>query len=72
MAYPNPAVNYMQVKFASKSNAVSYKIVNTIGKVVQAGRLDSSNLNISSLNSGIYILEVNDGQKLLKTKIMKK
>ena len=72
LAYPNPAINNVQVKLASKADAVSYRIVNTIGKVVQAGKLTSPNINVSDLNTGMYILEVNDGQKLLKTKLMKK
>ena len=72
MAYPNPATNTVQIKLASESITMTYRIVNTIGKVVQTGRLNSSDLNISKLNTGMYILEVNDGQKLLKTKIMKK
>ncbi|MBA6156765.1 fibronectin type III domain-containing protein [Tenacibaculum sp. S7007] len=72
MAYPNPATNFVQVKLASKADNMTYKIVNTIGRVVQAGRLESSNINVTNLNSGIYILEVNDGQKSLTTKLMKK
>jgi chitodextrinase len=72
IAYPNPAADFVQVKLASKSNNITYKIVNVIGRVVQSGRLDSSNLNVSSLNTGMYILEVNDGQKSLTTKLMKK
>ena len=71
MAYPNPARNYVRVKLASKADAMTYKIVNTIGKVVQAGRLNSNNLDVSRLNTGIYILQVNDGQKSLTTKLMK-
>jgi hypothetical protein len=71
-AYPNPASNFIQVKLASKATNTTYKIVNTIGRVVQAGKLDSSNLDVSRLNSGMYILEVNDGQKSLTTKLLKK
>ncbi len=72
MAYPNPAKDFIQVKLASKATNTTYKIVNTIGRVVQAGKLDSSNLDVSRLNSGMYILEVNDGQKSLTTKLLKK
>ncbi|OSY87004.1 peptidase S8 [Tenacibaculum holothuriorum] len=71
-AFPNPAVDFVQVKLASKADNASYKIVNTIGRVVKAGRLDSGNINVSQLNSGMYILEVNDGQKSLTTKLVKK
>ena len=72
MVYPNPAVNTVEVKFASKADNITYRIVNVIGRVVQTGRLDSSKINVSSLNTGMYILEVNDGQKSLTTKLLKK
>ncbi|MCF2874793.1 MULTISPECIES: M4 family metallopeptidase [unclassified Tenacibaculum] len=71
MTYPNPAKNTIQIKLSSEANNMSYRIVNTIGKIVQVGRLSSSEINVSKLNTGIYILEVNDGQKILKTKLMK-
>ncbi|WP_394801786.1 T9SS type A sorting domain-containing protein [Tenacibaculum ovolyticum] len=29
-------------------------------------------MNVSKLNTGMYILEVNDGQKVLTTKLLKK
>ncbi|MGG8498154.1 T9SS type A sorting domain-containing protein, partial [Tenacibaculum sp. TC6] len=71
MAYPNPAINSVQVKVGFRAEGSTYKIVNTIGSVVQSGKL-SSTLDVSKLNSGIYILEVNDGQKSLTTKLVKK
>ncbi|CAM1370794.1 hypothetical protein TSEDIMI_90001 [Tenacibaculum sediminilitoris] len=72
MAYPNPALDFIQVKFASKADNMTYKVVNTIGRVMKSGRLDTSSIDVSKLNTGIYILEVNDGQKLLTTKVFKK
>ncbi|WP_237277617.1 T9SS type A sorting domain-containing protein, partial [Tenacibaculum ovolyticum] len=72
MAYPNPSVDFIQVKLASESTKMTYKIVNVIGSVVQSGHLDSSSINVSKLNTGMYILEVNDGQKVLTTKLLKK
>ncbi len=72
IAYPNPSVDFIKVKLASKANNMTYKIVNVIGRVVQTGRLDSSNINVTNLTTGMYILEVNDGQKLLTTKLLKK
>lgn len=72
MAYPNPAVDFIQVKLASRADNMTYKIVNTIGRVMKEGRLNSSNIDVSKLNTGMYILQVNDGQKLLTTKVFKK
>ena len=71
-AFPNPAIDFVQVKLASKSNNMTYKIVNTIGRVVKSGYLGEGNINISNLNTGLYILKINDGQKLLTTKLLKK
>ncbi|WP_435260989.1 GEVED domain-containing protein [Tenacibaculum sp. nBUS_03] len=71
MAYPNPATNFIKVTFASKAENMTYRIVNTIGSVVKSGQMKSRNLDVSNLNSGIYMLEVNDGQKSLKTKLIK-
>ncbi|WP_299834036.1 GEVED domain-containing protein [uncultured Tenacibaculum sp.] len=70
-AYPNPAQDYVQIKTNNKSvSLTSYKIVNTIGQVVKAGKLTETNsVNISKLNQGIYVLEVNDGQKSFVTKL---
>ncbi|CAM1350229.1 GEVED domain-containing protein [Tenacibaculum halocynthiae] len=72
MAYPSPATNFVQVKLASRAENSTYRITNTIGSVVLSGDLNSSILNVSKLNSGVYILEVNDGQKSLTTKFIKK
>ncbi|WBX71258.1 GEVED domain-containing protein [Tenacibaculum retecalamus] len=72
MAYPNPSVDFIQVKLASKAKNMTYKIVNAIGRVVQKGKLNSSNIDVTNLTTGMYVLEVNDGQKSLTTKLMKK
>jgi chitodextrinase len=73
MAFPNPATNFVQVKLNSRDTSdATYRVVNTIGQSVLVGRLDSGNINVSKLQTGMYILEVNDGQKLLTTKLVKK
>ncbi|PKH49873.1 peptidase S8 [Tenacibaculum sp. Bg11-29] len=72
IVYPNPSVDFIQVKFASQSANMTYKIVNVVGSIVQSGHLGSSSINVSNLNTGIYILEVNDGQKVLTTRLLKK
>ena len=72
LVYPNPTINNIQVKLASKAEGISYRIINVIGSVVKAGRLNSSLINVSDLNSGVYVIEANDGQKTLQTKFIKK
>ncbi len=70
--YPNPATNNITVRLNSRSLGISYRIVNTIGQAVKQGDLTTETVNVSGLQSGLYLLEVNDGQKLLTTKFVKK
>ena len=70
--YPNPVSDILNIKLSSATASATFKIINVAGKVVKSGALESSQLNISNLHTGMYILEVNDGQKLLQTKILKK
>ncbi|MCD8416711.1 M4 family metallopeptidase [Tenacibaculum finnmarkense genomovar finnmarkense] len=70
--YPNPAVNFVHINVASKAKNTSYKIINITGSTVQKGRLNTAKLNVTNLSSGMYILEVYDGQKVLTTKLLKK
>ncbi len=70
--YPNPSVNFVNVNLASKAKNTSYKIINITGSIVQKGRLNTAKLNVTNLSSGMYILEVYDGQKVLTTKLLKK
>ncbi|UTD16858.1 T9SS type A sorting domain-containing protein [Tenacibaculum mesophilum] len=71
IAYPNPAVSNVTVKFGSNEN-VSYKITNTIGRVVLTGKTVNGTVNVSNLKTGIYLLEANDGKKSETIKLMKK
>jgi hypothetical protein len=39
---------------------------------VDTGELSESGINVSALETGVYILEVNDGQKTVAKKFVKK
>lgn len=71
MTYPNPATSYVRVNLASKAKTSTYRIINVLGESMKEGGLDTY-INTANLNSGVYILEVNDGQKILTTKIIKR
>ena len=71
VAFPNPAKNFIQVRLNSKAENLTYRVVNTLGQVVKHGKLNKNNINVSNLKSGIYVLEVNDGQKSITTKLVK-
>ncbi|MCH2034079.1 MAG: S8 family serine peptidase [Tenacibaculum sp.] len=72
-AYPNPAKDFIQVKSSNRNvGLTSYRIINTIGQTVQSGELTNDRINVSKLGLGMYILEVNDGQKLFNTQLVKR
>ncbi len=69
--YPNPVESTLNVAMFD-NRSVSYKIYNLMGQSLKAGKLNQQELNVSDLSSGLYILEVNDGQKAITKKFAKK
>lgn len=65
--YPNPASNVLHVSNNSSNTLNSITIYNVLGKVVRIERfLNSSGTNtidISQLNSGLYLVKVEDNDK---------
>lgn len=57
--YPNPTSDYLKIENA-KINS-EYQILSLDGKLVQAGKINAnSQLNVSNLAKGIYVLKVNN------------
>lgn len=76
--YPNPATgNELFIKHnTSVKEAVTYTIIDKVGKVVAENKLDRSGttkVNISGLAAGMYLIEISDVQSkpLNKTKFTK-
>ena len=69
--HPNPAVNSLTVSILD-NREVSYKIYNTIGQIIKSDQLKEAEINVSDMVPGLYILEVNDGQKTISKKFIKK
>lgn len=71
MIYPNPVTDGMlNVKVPSEK--ASYSIINLLGQTVLKGEVSQQAINVSSLNSGVYIIEVNDGEEINSQKFIKK
>jgi hypothetical protein len=49
----------------------TYRLVNFLGQQVDAGTLTENGINVSKLGTGVYIIEVNDGQKLALRNLLK-
>ena len=69
--YPNPVVNTLHISLQD-DRTTSFKIYNLLGQEVKSGNASQTEINVSNLNSGIYIFEMNDGQKTITKKFIKK
>ncbi len=76
---PNPATGSTQLLFnANKEGIALVSIVNMTGKSVYSkaisylNGLNITNLDVSNLTSGIYIVTLRDGNTLLQNKLIKK
>ncbi len=68
--YPNPAKSTLNIKVMD-AESVTYRIVNMIGQTVKQGQLIDDMINISNLQSGLYIIEVNDGDEINTKRFIK-
>ncbi|OUR98104.1 hypothetical protein A9Q86_13670 [Flavobacteriales bacterium 33_180_T64] len=68
--YPNPVKgNALFVKLPNNANA-SFRIINMLGQTMMKG--DSvKEINVSNLKSGMYFIEVNDGEEIMTKKFIK-
>lgn len=69
--YPNPVNDILNVPSLKGS---TYNVYSILGQLVQMGTVDSSEkINLESLKSGVYLLELNDGSTAKQTvKIVKR
>ena len=56
--YPNPTLDKIIVP--SEFVDAAYSIYTLTGKLIKYGKLNSNEVRISELNSGIYILKISD------------
>jgi bacillolysin len=70
LIYPNPASTVLNVKMTD-SRKGTYRLINFLGQQVDIGKLSENGINVNALETGIYILEVNDGQKTIAKKFIK-
>ncbi|MFV8358243.1 GEVED domain-containing protein, partial [Flavobacterium sp. XS1P32] len=68
--YPNPTSDFLNIKMADNRNA-TFSIFNFLGQKIETGKISENAINVSKLASGVYLLEVNDGQKNITKKFIK-
>ncbi|RTY95985.1 GEVED domain-containing protein [Flavobacterium sp. GT3R68] len=69
--YPNPVGDLLNVAMVD-NRVVSFRIINYLGQEVASGKVSNNVINVSKLGIGTYIFEVNDGQKTITKKFIKK
>jgi hypothetical protein len=72
--YPNPARNLVSVEGSNDANIVSYKIADLNGRIVKSVETINSTsvqINISDLQSGVYMMTINSDKGSVVKKIIK-
>jgi len=74
--YPNPAQSIINFEASSLQEIIQVNIIDRSGKNVFSERLNlninTNKLDISSLDKGVYILQLNDGNSILSNKFIKR
>ena len=70
LVYPNPSsLGYINIKTQSKG-AISIVIFNVLGEIVLQPMTTTSSVDISSLNTGVYILKIEQGENSITKKLV--
>jgi hypothetical protein len=72
--YPSPATNELNLKLGNGFNAenVNVTITNMLGQVALTAKANNNSVDVSSLNQGVYSIEINDGVNKTSRKFTKK
>lgn len=72
--YPSPATNELNIKLGNSFNAenVNVTITNMLGQVALTAKANNNSVDVSSLNPGVYSIEINDGVNKTSKKFTKK
>ena len=67
--FPNPADKLLTI---SLEGEFEFSILSLDGKLIQKGKIVNSEINVESLNSGVYYLEIISDKGVSTTKFSKK
>ncbi|MGS0525328.1 T9SS type A sorting domain-containing protein [Zobellia nedashkovskayae] len=70
--YPNPAFNDMVNVITRDNQLKQIKVYDVFGKIVLTQQISKSNLNISRLIPGVYVMQVTENKKTSNRKLVVK
>ncbi|PQB05879.1 hypothetical protein BST85_13955 [Aureitalea marina] len=70
LIYPNPASDVITVRMLEQTGDETYRILNLLGQVVRQGTL-SQQINVADLPSGMYVMEIDEGEETVVQKFTK-
>jgi hypothetical protein len=73
LIYPNPATQSINIDFGDdyhNEKEWQYSIINMLGSNVMQGELQRNKINLSSLNTGVYQLQLSNEQQIISRKLM--
>ncbi|MDB9980088.1 M4 family metallopeptidase [Ulvibacter sp.] len=72
LLYPNPVQTILNVKMLDASDAFTYRIFNMLGQTLRNGDLSSTSIDVQNLQSGVYFIEINNGEEFSTQRFIKK
>ncbi len=71
--YPNPVTGDVLniILQNDETENVIFKITNLLGQVIKKGNLHDDTIDLYTLKSGIYLLEINDGEEKMVRRFIK-
>ncbi len=69
---PNPTANMLNITYTESLNGTSASVYDVMGRVVLTETLKSKSLNVSSLKTGLYFLNLTVNGKVAQMKFIKK
>lgn len=72
--YPNPAQNFISIKFENQIPSAELNIINLLGEVVVSSKINNINtatIDIASLTTGIYFFQIREGNEFHQMKFIK-
>ncbi|MDQ0067152.1 T9SS type A sorting domain-containing protein [Chryseobacterium lathyri] len=63
--FPNPVKDILYINASEKTGSY-YQIYNVSGQLVKSGKFENGKTDLSALNSGVYLVKINNSEEIVK------